>query len=407
MPNQPGNRWYRIAPSVLISAAINAAIIIALSVVIGSPKKDVPEYQVNYAPVKTTTKIETKQKPIKSKPGKKNNNKTAVKKATPAEKKKSVAKPVKPSVKPEKKIVQVKTVTPTPLKPVPENNDKKNTQLPNPAAASKNETMTAKNNPLPGSNSGGGGSRNNNIANDTPHNNPGNGGNTGLPGKIVPGNISGRPGLGDGNDTPSGGEPTFGNPLEPGYGSPGGNGPGDGTGKNPGNGGDGPGGNGHASGIGPGNYRGDGDGDGPGKGGWGGDGSGEPRNLNIVDSGDKPGEKSKTGNTSNPGVKMNPESGTPGYSRKARAIKLVKPEYPSVARRRGQEGDVYVRVDINEEGRPIGKPVVVISSGIYQLDQSAIEYVQNTDFIQYVPAMKGGKPAKDSVVIQVTFKLDG
>jgi TonB family protein len=411
MPNQPrNNRWYRIAPSVLISAAINAAIIIALSVVVNSPKNDIAEYQVNYDnQVKNINKAEIKKKPVvkKSKSVVKN---TAVKPvARPANKKIAVVKPVKKTAVTAKKVIIVKTVTPAPIKDTPENTDKKNTARPNPAAIAKVNPASSHNNNLPDNNPGGGGSsggRNNSLANDNPNNPTGNNGNNGRPGRIGPGNMPGRPGPGDGDDGPGYGEPTFGTPLEPGYGKPGGNGPGDGNGKYPGTGGDGPGGNGTGDGMGPGKYRG-GDGDGPGKGGWGGDGSGEPRNLKMADGGDKPGEKSKTGSAANPGVKMNPDSGTPGYSRKARAIKLTAPEYPSVARRRGQEGDVYVRVDISEEGKPIGKPVVVISSDVYQLDQSAIEYVQNTDFIQYVPAIKGGKPAKDSVVVQVTFKLNG
>ena len=58
MTNQPGNnRWYRIAPSVLISVAINAAIIIALSVIITSPNKEMVEYPVNYSP---SVKIDNK-----------------------------------------------------------------------------------------------------------------------------------------------------------------------------------------------------------------------------------------------------------------------------------------------------------------------------------------------------------
>jgi TonB family protein len=408
MTNRRGNnRWYRIAPSVLISVAINAAIIIALSVVITSPNKKDMEYPVNYSPVKIDNKKIIKPQPIIKKryPVIKNNKNKPVKVVKPQQKKTTkTIKQTKNIVPPKTKVVPVKTVTPNPMKSNPDNSSKPASAKTNPAAVAKNNTASGNNNPLPENNPGGGGGRNNNLANDTPDNKAGNINGAGRPGRIGPGNLPGRPGPGNGDDNPGNGEPTFGSPLTPNLGGPGDGdgGPDYGTGTGPGDGG-GPGGTGR--GVGPGAYRG-GDGDGPGKGGWGGDGTGEPRNLAMAGTSEMPGDKSKTKNGGTPGAKLNPESGTPGYSRKARAIKLTAPEYPSVARRRGQEGDVYVRVDISEEGRPVGKPVIVISSGVYQLDQSAMEYVQNTDLIQYVPAMKGGKPARDSVVVQVTFKLN-
>ncbi len=418
MSNQTGNnKWHRIAPSVLISAAINAALIIALSVVVTSPLNKNIEYPVNYEnnkindnqKINQITKVKKISKPVNKKQNKivnkkKNNNTKVVK--TKQKKNNVVTKSEKKVINTSKKIITTKTLTPTPLKA--ENTDKKNNPLTNPAAIAKNNPGKIKDISLPKNDNTGGGERNNNLTNDTPGNNrPSNNGNTGLPGRIGPGNIPGRPGPnGNGNDIPGGGDPTFGSPLTPSFGNPGGgNGPGNGDGTEPGNG-HGDGNKGHGNGIGPGRYRG-GDGDGPGTNGWGGDGNGEPRNLAMTGTSEKPGDKSKNSSTGNPGTKLNPDSGTPGYSRKARAIKLSAPEYPSVARRRGQEGDVYVRVDVNEEGKPVGKPVVVISSGVYQLDQSAIEYVQDSDFIQYVPSVKGGKPVKDSVVVQVTFKLSG
>jgi TonB family protein len=78
-----------------------------------------------------------------------------------------------------------------------------------------------------------------------------------------------------------------------------------------------------------------------------------------------------------------------------------KPPYPEVARRRGYEGTVRLKVEVLASGE-VERIWVKQSSGYEVLDRSALKTVQNWRFI---PAQFGGIPVKSTVIIPVTFQL--
>ena len=80
----------------------------------------------------------------------------------------------------------------------------------------------------------------------------------------------------------------------------------------------------------------------------------------------------------------------------------VKPHYPELARRRGIEGTVLLKVRVTEQGR-VETVQVERSAGHPTLDQSAAEAVQRWRF---EPARQGGVPVAIWVLIPVEFKLD-
>lgn len=78
-----------------------------------------------------------------------------------------------------------------------------------------------------------------------------------------------------------------------------------------------------------------------------------------------------------------------------------KPPYPEIARRRGYEGTVRLKVEVLASGE-VGRIWVKESSGYEVLDRSALKTVQDWRFI---PARFGGIPVKSTVIIPVTFQL--
>jgi protein TonB len=78
-----------------------------------------------------------------------------------------------------------------------------------------------------------------------------------------------------------------------------------------------------------------------------------------------------------------------------------KPPYPEVARRRGYEGTVRLKVEVLATGgvESIG---VQESSGYEILDRSALKTVKHWKFM---PAQYGGIPVKSTVIVPVTFQL--
>lgn len=77
------------------------------------------------------------------------------------------------------------------------------------------------------------------------------------------------------------------------------------------------------------------------------------------------------------------------------------PPYPEVARRRGYEGQVKLKVEVLASGG-VGSIIVQESSGYEILDRSALKTVQDWRFI---PARFGGIPVKSTVIVPVTFHL--
>lgn len=77
------------------------------------------------------------------------------------------------------------------------------------------------------------------------------------------------------------------------------------------------------------------------------------------------------------------------------------PRYPRLARRRGQEGRVLLRVAVRSDGRP--RSIAVLrSSGHRLLDEAALEAVRRW---QFVPAERDGRPIEGQVDVPVAFRL--
>lgn len=78
-----------------------------------------------------------------------------------------------------------------------------------------------------------------------------------------------------------------------------------------------------------------------------------------------------------------------------------KPDYPAIAKSRGWQGKVLLRVKVSAQG--LSETVTVEkSSGREILDESAIEAVKKWRFI---PAKRGETPVASSVIVPIDFKL--
>jgi TonB family protein len=77
------------------------------------------------------------------------------------------------------------------------------------------------------------------------------------------------------------------------------------------------------------------------------------------------------------------------------------PTYPPLARERGYEGTVLLRVEVRRDGR-VGGLTIDRSSGYEVLDRAAAESVKEWTFL---PARKGGKPVTSWVLLPVKFML--
>lgn len=78
------------------------------------------------------------------------------------------------------------------------------------------------------------------------------------------------------------------------------------------------------------------------------------------------------------------------------------PKYPLLAREKGYEGVVYLRVLVRVDGR-VGQLAVDRSSGHEILDQAAVDSVKEWAFF---PAKKGGKAVESWVLLPVKFALN-
>lgn len=76
--------------------------------------------------------------------------------------------------------------------------------------------------------------------------------------------------------------------------------------------------------------------------------------------------------------------------------------YPRLAQRRGQEGTVWLRVQVGIQGR-VTDIEVSISTGFPRLDQAALAAVRSWAF---QPALRDGQPEVSYVKIPVRFQLD-
>jgi len=78
------------------------------------------------------------------------------------------------------------------------------------------------------------------------------------------------------------------------------------------------------------------------------------------------------------------------------------PKYPPLAREKGYEGTVYLRVLVRADGR-VGQLTIDRSSGYEILDREAVDSVKGWAFL---PAKKGGKPVESWVLLPVKFALN-
>lgn len=79
------------------------------------------------------------------------------------------------------------------------------------------------------------------------------------------------------------------------------------------------------------------------------------------------------------------------------------PEYPRLARRRGLEGTVWLRLSVTPEGLP-AEVILETSSGHSLLDESALAAARGW---QLIPATRDGVAVEGMLRVPVTFRLDG
>lgn len=83
-------------------------------------------------------------------------------------------------------------------------------------------------------------------------------------------------------------------------------------------------------------------------------------------------------------------------------IQAPQPEYPSIARRMGEEGKVVLRVLVNEKGRP-ERVEVQTTSGSPRLDEAARQAVLRALF---KPFIEDGKAVAAYAIVPIKFQLD-
>lgn len=88
--------------------------------------------------------------------------------------------------------------------------------------------------------------------------------------------------------------------------------------------------------------------------------------------------------------------------RHPRAIGNIAPKYPELARQRGQEGTLKLRVKIDDLGR-VREVEVVEAQPPEVFDEAALEAFREARFH---PAMKDGRPVRYEAYMRVEFKLE-
>ncbi len=106
-------------------------------------------------------------------------------------------------------------------------------------------------------------------------------------------------------------------------------------------------------------------------------------------------------NTQN-SLASSPGSRTPIITKPVFAAQPVPPRYPAVARKRGQEGTVWLDIWLDEQGNK-SRLEITQSSGLTLLDASALKAVSRWQFKPYV---KDGIRTASRVRIPVVFSLN-
>jgi TonB family protein len=82
-------------------------------------------------------------------------------------------------------------------------------------------------------------------------------------------------------------------------------------------------------------------------------------------------------------------------------VKSFKPHYPTIAKLKGTEGKVYVKVYVNAEGKPLS--AVILKSDNKVFNQPSIDAAAK---FKFSPAMKDNKPVGAWVVLPFKYTLD-
>lgn len=85
-----------------------------------------------------------------------------------------------------------------------------------------------------------------------------------------------------------------------------------------------------------------------------------------------------------------------------RLEKKIIPRYPKESRRKLEQGDVVLSINVNENGRVSVPPRVVKSSGYKALDDEAVRAVYKARF---TPAFSGGSKVPCDVSLTIKFRL--
>jgi len=109
--------------------------------------------------------------------------------------------------------------------------------------------------------------------------------------------------------------------------------------------------------------------------------------------------KSTFGKTSENAIAKNSADVVPVFD--AKKLNNPSPIYPEIARQRGIEGDVFLKVLVSSEGRAL-KVEIIKSSGSQMLDFSAQDTIKNWRFI---PASLDNQAVEANVIVPISFKI--
>jgi len=134
--------------------------------------------------------------------------------------------------------------------------------------------------------------------------------------------------------------------------------------------------------------------------GWGG-GSGSPGSGGGTGGGYGSGTGGSRGRTGTSGDETGVYfAGMPGIVQ-PKGIRMPQPNYPEASRKRGEEGDVLLKVEVLVNGR-VGQAEVEESSGFALLDEAALRTIRNWRF---TTALKGREEVACWINIPIKFKL--